>query len=196
MYFHSKFAKRCIDNFLIWALGHVVYEHHLADYMMRYWLFWKKKITRWQLRLHHILRSDDDRALHDHPWWYIAIILSGGYWEVTKATNDDIAKYVVVMPNTLDAQLYNPTKITPLNGKWYKRKWYGPGSILFRKATHLHRLEIPEHVQESTWTLFLTGRKSRDWGFMTEKGWMGWKEFHVLNGMTDMLTDEDMNGNA
>ena len=35
------------------------------------------------VRLHLLLRSDDDRALHDHPWWFVAIILSRGYWEHT-----------------------------------------------------------------------------------------------------------------
>lgn len=33
--------------------------------------------------LHKIVRSDDDRALHDHPWWNVSIILRGGYVEVT-----------------------------------------------------------------------------------------------------------------
>lgn len=31
--------------------------------------------------LHHFLRSDDDRALHDHPWWNMSILLTGGYIE-------------------------------------------------------------------------------------------------------------------
>ena len=35
--------------------------------------------------LHHIVRDDDDRALHDHPWRYVSFILSGGYWEVTES---------------------------------------------------------------------------------------------------------------
>jgi hypothetical protein len=35
------------------------------------------------VRLHHFLRSDDSRALHDHPWWFVTIPLSGGYEDVT-----------------------------------------------------------------------------------------------------------------
>ena len=31
---------------------------------------------------HKIVKSDDDRALHDHPWWNLSIILKGGYIEV------------------------------------------------------------------------------------------------------------------
>lgn len=33
--------------------------------------------------LHQFLRDDDDRALHDHPWGSIGIILSAGYLEQT-----------------------------------------------------------------------------------------------------------------
>jgi hypothetical protein len=31
--------------------------------------------------LHRFCRSDDDRALHDHPWWNISILLRGSYIE-------------------------------------------------------------------------------------------------------------------
>ena len=33
--------------------------------------------------LHHLIASDEDRALHDHPWSFITILLTGGYWEHT-----------------------------------------------------------------------------------------------------------------
>lgn len=60
---------------------------HLEGYMERWWLFRLFPMYghyAWlSARVHHILRSDYDRALHDHPWWYITIILKGGYWEVT-----------------------------------------------------------------------------------------------------------------
>jgi hypothetical protein len=40
--------------------------------------------NRWfNIYLHKIVRSDDDRALHDHPWVNCSIVLKGGYIEVT-----------------------------------------------------------------------------------------------------------------
>jgi hypothetical protein len=40
--------------------------------------------NRWyNLYLHQFLRSDDDRALHDHPWWNVSVVLRGAYVEVT-----------------------------------------------------------------------------------------------------------------
>ena len=38
--------------------------------------------TRWGgLYVHHFLRSDQDRDLHDHPWHFTSLILWGGYVE-------------------------------------------------------------------------------------------------------------------
>lgn len=36
----------------------------------------------WQLALHRIFRSDEDRALHDHRSHNVSLILWGWYWEV------------------------------------------------------------------------------------------------------------------
>lgn len=50
-------------------------------YMRRWWLIPR---NRWfNIYLHHFLRSDDDRALHDHPWWNLSILLEGRYVEHT-----------------------------------------------------------------------------------------------------------------
>lgn len=41
--------------------------------------------NRWfNIYLHKIMRSDDDRALHDHPWWNVSIVLRGGYFELMR----------------------------------------------------------------------------------------------------------------
>lgn len=60
-------------------------------YMFRYWLFnpypesGAKKRWGWNwlpsIRLHWIMRPDEDRDLHDHPWNARTIILSGWYRE-------------------------------------------------------------------------------------------------------------------
>jgi len=33
------------------------------------------------LYVHHFHRSDNDRHVHDHPWSFFTLLLSGGYWE-------------------------------------------------------------------------------------------------------------------
>lgn len=57
-----------------WFIG----ADHIGEYMHR-WYF----RTPWgAIRLHHILRSDQAEALHDHPWDFCSFLLSGGYTEV------------------------------------------------------------------------------------------------------------------
>tara|TARA_Y100000992_G_C21205831_1_gene462878 strand:- start:105 stop:542 length:438 start_codon:yes stop_codon:yes gene_type:complete len=52
-------------------------------YLERYYLFLKnRKYFPFNIFLHKFLKSDPD-DLHDHPWAFRTIILSGGYWEFT-----------------------------------------------------------------------------------------------------------------
>ena len=67
-----------------------------------------------------------------------------------------------------------------LEGGYYEHtpegvKWIKPGSVLFRKASSLHRLEIPEG--QTAWTLFFTGTRVRKWGFQTDNGWVPYNEY-------------------
>jgi hypothetical protein len=55
----------------------VAYRSHIRDYMER----WILRTPWGNLRVHHILRSDNDRHLHDHPFDFISFLVSGGYRE-------------------------------------------------------------------------------------------------------------------
>lgn len=125
---------------------------HLDGYMERWWLLPYGRIPGIAARIHHILRSDDDRCFHDHPWPYVTIILRGGYWEY-KPVFDKSGIY------------------------WADRvKWYGPGSILFRRAKSWHRLEL--EPAQTTWTLFITGPWRQHWGFLVEPAHkIHWREY-------------------
>lgn len=52
-------------------------------YLLRWWVIPRNRF--FNIYLHHFLRSDDDRALHDHPWWNLSILLDGEYTEHTIA---------------------------------------------------------------------------------------------------------------
>lgn len=43
-------------------------------YLLRWWVIPRNRF--FNVYLHKFLRDDDDRALHDHPWWSMSIILS------------------------------------------------------------------------------------------------------------------------
>jgi hypothetical protein len=51
------------------------------NYLRRWWIVPR---NNWcNLYLHEILHSDDDRALHDHPWDNTSFLIEGSYIEVT-----------------------------------------------------------------------------------------------------------------
>lgn len=108
---------------------------------------WYVLKTPWvSIYLHNMLRNDDDRALHDHPWANCSLILAGGFVEV--------------MPH----------------GEGFRRLRRRPGSLTFRGATHAHRLELAPGVT-SSWSLFITGKYQRKWGFHCPKGWIPYERF-------------------
>jgi hypothetical protein len=50
-------------------------------YLLRWFVIPRNRF--FNIYLHCIRRSDDDRAYHDHPWFNLSIILRGKYWEQT-----------------------------------------------------------------------------------------------------------------
>lgn len=117
---------------------------------------WLEKIFRWlpNAYVHKIIRSDDDRALHDHPWLNVSVILAGGYTEVVPWSQAQ---------GPLDDHLARVHRV--------RRR---PGSVVVRRSGHRHRLEVGERP---CWTLFITGPKVREWGFYCKRGWVHWKRF-------------------
>lgn len=101
------------------------------------------------LKVHRILRPDDDRCAHDHPWWFLRVILRGGYTEVHGPENRE--------------RVLRPWR------PWapWRLYWCPPG---FR-----HR--ITALTFSENWSLVLCGPRNRDWGFFTRSGWMQWMAF-------------------
>lgn len=117
-----------------------------SPYLIRWWVIPR---NRWfNIYLHEIVRSDDDRALHDHPWINCSILLAGGYAE-----------------HTIDA------------GGIHHRRVRGAGSVTFRRPGAAHRLEVVPELG-TTISLFITGPIVRHWGFhCPSAGWRHWKDF-------------------
>ncbi len=69
--------------------------------------------TRWfAVYVHHLQSSDEDRALHDHPWSFLTFLISSGYYEWVPVTGGEA------------------------------RRWRRQFSILWRPAEWQHRLEL------------------------------------------------------
>ncbi len=50
-------------------------------YLERWWIVPRNQ--QQNVYLHRILRDDDDRALHDHPWENVSYVIAGRYREIT-----------------------------------------------------------------------------------------------------------------
>jgi hypothetical protein len=131
-------------------------------YMERWWLIPRNRF--FNIYLHHIRHSDDNRALHDHPWWSLSIMLQGRLHE----------NYV------------NRPGAFGFDG-WKRTRLLTQGSVVWRSSRFAHRLILLHHMAAwhggipSVWTLFITGPRIRDWGFICPKGWVPWQKFCAVD---------------
>lgn len=75
---------RVLDRLIDWLSSRapdVTIGGHHRPYLVRWWLIPRNPL--FNVYLHLFLRSDDDRALHDHPWANCSILLRGSYTEHT-----------------------------------------------------------------------------------------------------------------
>lgn len=61
----------------------VVIGGHDKPYLYRWFIIPRNRFLN--IYLHRFMRSDDDRALHDHPWSNVSVLLRGRYVEHTIA---------------------------------------------------------------------------------------------------------------
>ena len=72
---------------LVWAAERVTHNFPPSmiiggaddPYLLRWYLIPRNRF--FNVYLHEFHRSDDDRALHDHPWCSMSLVLTTGYWE-------------------------------------------------------------------------------------------------------------------
>lgn len=89
------------------------------------------------LFLHRFHRSDDDEALHNHPWdWAVSLVLAGGYDEERRV--DDV------------------------HGPRIVRRRVRPFSLNVIRSSDFHRVDL---VERDAWSLFLVGKKIDTWYF-------------------------------
>lgn len=152
-------VQRVFDRFARWLVERAMKRRPdfiiggaKSPYMRRWWMLPRNPL--FNIYVHEILRPDDDRALHDHPWPWASYLVAGAYTEVT-----------------LDPM--NETSRQGADKLW--RTWWPTGSFRVRGPWFAHRLEPAEWTP--VWTVFITGPKLRAWGFLCPKGWVHWKKF-------------------
>lgn len=107
--------------------------------------------------LHKMSAPDPGIDLHDHPWWFVSIILRGGYTEERAAAR--IASQLAVA-----AERFPP--MCKHGVVEHRRRW----SIRLMRLTECHR--ITDLDRTPTWTLVIHGPNIRKWGFFLPSGWV------------------------
>jgi hypothetical protein len=143
----QRVAAKRPPNFVVGA------EDPQGAYLRRWYLLPRNPVCN--VYLHHFLRDDDDRALHDHPWAWASLLLRGEYIECT-----------------IDA------------GGIHRRTIREAGSLKISLPSRAHRIELfnteddPRQGKDPCWTLFITGPRVRDWGFhCPDRGWVHFMRF-------------------
>ena len=97
--------------------------------------------------IHNIMKSDEDRHKHDHPWNFVSIILEGAYEE------------------EFTQPPYHFTET---------HKVYMSGDFVHHPAEDAHKLTL---ISDNVITLVFAYGKRRVWGYQTEKGWIDFKTY-------------------
>lgn len=155
--FQSKILNSIVDSIEKKPYYNILGQNG-QDYMKREWLIAPSKAIPIAARVHTICQSDADRHLHDHPWANCSVLLEGQYYELMPHDKMDLSE----MPVHLAEQVKTTEPV-----KAYLRK---AGDVILRAAACRHRLIVEPGTQVKS--LFIIGRKVKDWGFYTEYGFI------------------------
>jgi hypothetical protein len=103
-----------------------------------------------RIYIHQICISDYEAHFHDHPFNFKTRLLSGSYREDCS---------------------YHP------DHKTIYSKPYKAGDTIKHHAQDAHKLTL---TSPEVWTFVITWGRSRYWGYQTESGWIGHKEYRQL----------------
>jgi hypothetical protein len=134
-------------------------------YMRRGWVFngyrkdgeGRQLPARWRglpsVRLHHIVRADRDRHLHDHPWPARTIVLRGWYdeerpiYEAGRYSSHDLL-------GVSHGQMPSDDRVVLHRSRGYT------GTLAVGQFHRIGRV-----AADGAWTLFFTWGESNGWGF-------------------------------
>jgi hypothetical protein len=132
-------------------------------YLFRWYVFRTRGIG---LFIHKFVRSDEDRALHDHPWPFLVIPAWRGYIEhseVDALPEVDPGAWMRGSP----PQIPRAVRVLPVVG------------TRLRRATYRHRVELLrcDGKELPAWSLFFRFREWRTWGFWPKAGFVAWNKW-------------------
>lgn len=149
-------------------------------YMLRWYVIPRNPLLN--IYVHRFVRSDDDRALHDHPWWFVSLILRGQYDEVTeRSVTRRRAGTVAFRPaewrhrvRLLSESLCQSCRGSGVGyGQVPDGRWMETDCGVCDGAGEIR------HAERGCWTVIVTGPKRRGWGFWCKQTLMTLSGRHV-----------------
>lgn len=109
---------------------------------------WRLLQTPWfSIFVHRMQVPDPGTDLHDHPWGFASLVLRGGYTEVLA-----------------DSRRADDEQVTRHRPRW---------SLARVRLDQAHTVVTLD--RSPTWTLIVTGRTPRRWGFYVDGVWQDWE---------------------
>ena len=150
----------------------------LGDPENPYLVRWTFILFGYSMRIHHWIKSDDNRFFHDHSANLLSIVLKGRYWNVKPYDNDKNPDEMITIWKDGSLKEIRNERFCYVEGIFnsWKNFFHMGRSIWFSKAEDLHYLRIPKG---GAWTLMFEGRPKIKWGFIVNgKKWRPLRYFH------------------
>jgi hypothetical protein len=109
--FLQRWLRKRIARLVCWRMPDFIIGGAQAPYLLRWFVIPRNPV--FNLYVHEFHRSDDDRALHDHPWINLSILVTGEYTEHTICA-----------------------------GGVHLRRVRREGDLVLRRSRHAHRIEL------------------------------------------------------
>lgn len=152
--------------------GKIILNCDHDPYLLRWYVVRTKRVG---IFIHKFVRSDEDRALHDHPWSFLVIPLWGGYIEHSDRplTQDEV---LFVAERAKEHKLSNEriAELLAFRPAVVRRIW-PIISTRYRDTTYRHRVELIN--ERPSWSLFIRFTKLREWGFWAKEGFIQWNKW-------------------
>lgn len=149
-----------------------------------YLIRWTFIFFGYSMRIHHWLKSDDNRYFHDHSSDLLSIVLKGEYWNVKPIDPDKTPNELIQVKDKTEFDKYDLAchtrneKMCHVEGIFNSMHnfLHMNKSIWFSKAEDRHYLKIPK---EGAWTLMFEGKPRHKWGFYVNgHKWRPLRYFH------------------
>ena len=149
-----------------------------------YLIRWTFILFGYSMRIHHWIKSDDNRYFHDHSSDLLSIVLKGKYWNVKPYDPDknpddkvthEFVNYYLGQYEEYQSENQKKCYVEGIFNSWYNFFHMGQ-SIWFSKAEDRHYLKIPKG---GAWTLMFEGKPRHKWGFYVNgHKWRPLRYFH------------------